>query len=170
MLLHVQHNIQISRRPAELLPPRPQPEKRIRVPSSTPAGTFASTIRCRRIRPSPLHFAHGSVITVPVALASRTSPRNAEKSLLISHLPAPSARPATGRAFARRRARAAAILARLVPPHLHPLLRAKYRFFKFQRQIFAKIRSTLRPAAAPSAAATKNSPKPKNSPKMSPKS
>ena len=47
-------------------PTSPAPEKRIRVPSSTPAGTLASTVRWRRIRPSPLHFGQGSVMTLPV--------------------------------------------------------------------------------------------------------
>jgi hypothetical protein len=46
-------------------PASPPPVNLIRVPSSTPAGILASTERCRRRRPSPLHLGQGSVITLP---------------------------------------------------------------------------------------------------------
>src|SRR5208282_77464 len=63
MFFHVQDNIQIAGPPNA--PASPRPVKRIRVPSSTPGGTLASTTRSRSNRPSPLHFGQGSVITLP---------------------------------------------------------------------------------------------------------
>ena len=83
------------------------------------------------------------------ALASRAGSSNAEKALLIPHLPAPVASPASDRSFSRSRAVSAASFAGLMAADIHVLLGAKYRFVKFEMQVFAQVRSTLSPAAPP---------------------
>src|SRR4029077_3101543 len=87
-------------------PTSPPPANRILVPSSTPAGIFASTVRCFNTRPSPLHLAHGSVITLPVpwqvgqvrAMLKnpcwyRTWPRPEQERQVVGALPAAAPEP-----------------------------------------------------------------------------
>ena len=46
-------------------PTAPSPDKRILLPSSTPAGIFTSNFLFFLLLPSPLHVLQGSVITCP---------------------------------------------------------------------------------------------------------
>ena len=46
-------------------PTSPSPFSRIRMPSSTPAGTLTVSVRRPRTRPSPPHSRHGLAMTVP---------------------------------------------------------------------------------------------------------
>ena len=46
-------------------PTSPWPDSRTRMPSPTPAGMLARTLRRVRTRPSPLHCRHGSGMTSP---------------------------------------------------------------------------------------------------------
>ncbi len=74
---------------------------------------------------------------VACSLAGRTSPRDAEKALLIAHLPAAIARAARRRTFARRCSRAVAVFAGFVTAHHHARLSAERSLFEFDGQVFA---------------------------------
>jgi len=87
------------------------------------------------------------------ALAGRAGTSHAEESLLITHLTASAARAAGSRAFAGSGAVAAAIFADLVAANPDLSFFAENRLFKFQCDVFAQIRATLRPAAAARASA-----------------
>src|SRR5579872_1694724 len=103
MIFHVQHDIQIARRPAELPDfscPRETNARSVfhsrrnfsvdRPLAQNPSFTFALRARIRN------HAAR--------SLTRRAGTRNAEKSLLVTNLPATIARPAGHRPFARSRA------------------------------------------------------------------
>src|SRR5262252_8030984 len=51
-----------------LTPASPSPDRRMRSPSSTPAGILTESVFCRLTRPAPWQVAHGSRITLPVPL------------------------------------------------------------------------------------------------------
>src|SRR5208337_206070 len=85
------------------------------------------------------------------ALAGWAGSGNAEEPLLIPHLASSIARSASDRSFPRRCAGAAASVAALMAPHTHLLLDPKYRFIKFESQIFAQIGSALGAAATTAA-------------------
>src|SRR4029077_11825076 len=87
------------------------------------------------------------------ALAGWAGSSDAEEALLIPHLAAPIARPATHRSFARRRTVPAARVAGLMAADTHFLIRAEDRFVKFEMQVFAQIGSALGAAATASALA-----------------
>ncbi len=47
------------------MPASPSPVRRMRVPSSTPAGTLTDSVRSRVTRPDPAHLSHGLSIVCP---------------------------------------------------------------------------------------------------------
>ena len=64
MGLHVDLHIQTPAGPP-LGPASPSPDKRIRSPTSTPAGTFTDRVLCLSTRPAPAQALQGSAITSP---------------------------------------------------------------------------------------------------------
>jgi len=82
------------------------------------------------------------------ALARGTSPRDTEKSLLVTNLPAAVARATRYGRFSRSRTGSTALLARLMSPDGHGTFRSEHGFFKLQAQVFAKIGAPLSTAAA----------------------
>jgi hypothetical protein len=90
------------------------------------------------------------------ALAGRASSGNTEEALLISHLTASSAAAASGGRFALRTARTMAGLTIFMPAVSDLSLGAESGFFKFDSDIFAKVRSALRARASPAAATSKD--------------
>src|SRR4030081_1114261 len=124
MLLHVQHNVQIARRPAErpsfAAASKPDPRAVFH------AGRNFRVHRALPQNPS-LAFALRAWVCNHVArpLTRRTSARNTEEALLIPHLPATVAGTASGRTFARRRARAMAIFTGFVTTYQHARLGAE---------------------------------------------
>jgi hypothetical protein len=87
------------------------------------------------------------------ALAGWAGSSDAEEALLIPHLTAPIARPATDRSLAGRRTVPAASVAGLMAADIHFLIGAEDRFVKFEMQVFAQIGSALGAAATTSALA-----------------
>src|SRR4029077_19699484 len=87
------------------------------------------------------------------ALAGWAGSSDAEEALLVPHLAAPIARPATHRSFARRRTVPAARVAGLMAADIHFLIGAEDRFVKFEMQVFAQVGSALGAAATTSALA-----------------
>src|SRR3954468_8923800 len=47
-------------------PDSPSPERRMRSPSSTPAGIFTESVLCFFTRPAPRQVAHGSLTILPL--------------------------------------------------------------------------------------------------------
>ena len=89
------------------------------------------------------------------ALAGGAGTSHAEESLLVANLAASTAGAAGSRTFTGSGAVAPAIFADLVAAHRDLSFSAKNRLFEFQRNVFAQIGATLRPAAAASASTEK---------------
>jgi hypothetical protein len=148
MLFDMQNDIQIARRPTE---PARLAEARETYPCTVLYSGRHFSLNHALAQQSPFAPALRARIRnhAPRSLARRTSPRNAEKSLLIPHLPTPSASLARRRSLPWRRSISAARIAGLVPTDIHLLVDAKHCLIKFQTQVFAEIRPTLSPAAPP---------------------
>ena len=153
MLLHMQHDVKISRRTAEL-------SNFARAGESDARSVFYARrnlgVNRALAQDAPFAFALRARIGnhAARALACRTGARNAEESLLVSHLPATIARPAGGRAFAGSGSGSAAFLTSLVTANGDARLGAEECFLELERQIFAKIRAALHAAATPATTAT----------------
>src|SRR5580704_11805072 len=90
---------------------------------------------------------------VPASLTSGTCASDAEKPLLIAHLPAASARTAGCWPLAWRRTGAPAVLTGFVAANADLGLRAEKCLFELECQIFPKVGAPLNPAAAASTTA-----------------
>ena len=152
MLFDMQHNVQVTRRPAE--------RSRLAQPAETNARSVFHSRRNLGLHHAlaqlaAFAFALGAWIGDHAAssLACGTCAGNAEEPLLIANLATPIARPAFRRSLARSRSRAAAAIAGFVTPYFDLLFDAKIRFFKFQVQVFAQVGAALGTAAAAAAAA-----------------
>src|SRR5208282_961724 len=130
MLLHVQHDIQIASRASS----------GTNFASSGEADARAvfhprGNLRIHRTLPqnAAFPFALGAGIGDHAArsLAGGASARDAEKSLLVTHLAAPRAGAACGRTFARSGPGAAAFLASFVTAHQDSGLSAEGSLFEF---------------------------------------
>src|SRR5229473_286269 len=147
MLLHVEHDIKIPCRSPE----RPG----FSAARESDSGTVFHARRNLRVDGTlaenpPVAFAFQTWIGYhgPRSLACRTRSRDAEKALLVAHLPPARARTASCGTFAGRRSRAVAFFASFVTAHHHTRLGTESGFFELNGQILAQIRTTLNPAAA----------------------
>ena len=123
----------------------------MRVPSSTPAGTFG--VHGALTQNSAFALALGAWIGDHAArsLACGASTSDAEETLLIPNLPAPLAGTAGSWTFSGSRTRTLTLLAGLVAANRDFRFHAEKGFLKFERQIFAKIGAALHSAAAAAA-------------------
>src|SRR5580658_453978 len=151
MLLHMQHHVEIARRSSE--------RSSLASTGKADAGAvFYARGNLRVHRALPQHTAFPSAFRARIgnhaarSLAGRTSPRDAEKALLVPHLPTASAGTAGCWTFARRGSRPTAIFAGFVTPHHHARLGAECSLFELDGYVFAQISAALHPAAAASAA------------------
>ncbi len=153
MFFDVQHNVQVARRPTEL-PNLSSASK------ANPCAVFHARwnfgIHSALAQNAAISFAFRARIGDDASrpLARRTSPGDAEKSLLVANLSPTRAGAASRGAFSRSRARPVAILAGLVTTHRNPSLLAKERLFELERQVLAQIGAALNPAATASASPT----------------
>jgi hypothetical protein len=106
---------------------------------------------------SPLPFALRAGISddATSALTGWTGAGHAEESLLVADLSATRAGAAADRRFAGGSTRAAALFTGLMAADCDLRLFAEDRFFEFQSDVFAQVRTALRPGASASASAEK---------------
>src|SRR5215471_1063978 len=142
MLLDVKHDIQVASRTAELAD--------LARAGEANAGSILYARRNFCIhralaQQAALAFALRAGIGnhAAASLARGTGARDAEESLLITHLPAPVARAAGGRPFAGSRTGATALFACFVATNRDPRFGAEECIFKFERQILAQIGAAL---------------------------
>src|SRR5579883_1395762 len=150
MLLHVQHYVKVARRTAKrsCLPVTTEADPR-------PVLNTGWNLRLHHPLPQhpPLALAFRARIGNDAAgtLAGRARARHGEKPLLIANLPSSLTGAACHRGLPRGRPTPRALLARLVAAHRDLRLGPKHGLFELQRQVFAKVRTALRPRAAPPA-------------------
>src|ERR1700724_359253 len=149
VLLDVQDNVQIARRPSEGARFAQAGETNSRAVLHS-RGHLGFDHPLAQQAAFAFTFRAGIGDYAARALASWAGSSDAEEALLIPHLTAPIARPAGDRSFAGRRTIPAARVAGLMAAHTHLLIGAENRLLKFEMQIFAKIGSALRAAATTS--------------------
>src|SRR5882757_7315634 len=129
MLLHVEHNVEIARWPSE--------RSGLTAAGKTDSGAVFHARGNFRVHRA---LAENSSVTFALqagignhaarSLAGRTSPRDAEKPLLIAHLAPARARTASRRTLARRGSRSSAFLAGFVTAHHYASFGAECSFFE----------------------------------------
>ena len=117
-----EENIEIARR-AAAQPASPSPDRRIRVPSSTPGGMLTESARSASCRPTPPQARAGILDDLAAALAGRTGALEREEALRVPDLALAAARRADLGLGARLGAASGAGLAgdRRRNPHLSAL-------------------------------------------------
>ena len=155
MFFHVQDNIKITCRSAELTDFSSTSE-------TDPGAIFHSGGNFGIDRPlteNPalaLTFRAWICDYASTSLTSRTGPRNAEKTLLIANLASPVAGTASRRPFAGSGAGPVAFLACFVAANSNFRFGSEVRFFEFQREILAEVGPALYAIATASTASTED--------------
>src|SRR5579864_4534198 len=151
MLLHVKHDIQITRGTTELtdLPPAAKAD-------ASPVFNSGRNLRVDSTlaKQSALAFALRARISDDVAgsLARGTRARDAEESLLVANLPAAIAGAAGRRPFAGSSSRPATFFTSFVAANSDLRFGAEVCFLELKRQVFAQISAALHTTAAASPA------------------
>ena len=152
MLLHVQHDIQISGRTAEGADFSRAGKANSRSVFHA-RGNFGVYGALAKNAAFAFALRAGIGDDAARALASGTGASDAEESLLVANLAAAVAGAASRRPLARRRTGAAAVFASFVAANRDLRLRAEECLLELEGQVFAKIGAALNAAAAASAAA-----------------
>ena len=154
MLFDVQNDVQIARGAAM--------SSRFAQPRKTNTGAVLNSGGNLGInRPLPQHAAFTFALRARIgdhaarALTRRTSSRHAEEALLVTNLPASTARSAWDGCLAGSRTVAVAVFASRVVANRNLGFRAEYRLFEFQRDIFAQIGTALGATASSRTSAEK---------------
>src|SRR5260370_14033590 len=148
--LHIQHNVQIARRPGKLTRLALARVANPRILLHARRHLHQNRVLCLHPR---LAFARRARINnqSPRPAAHRAGPRHRKEPLLKSLLAAPATLRTRHRGLALRSARTLAVRARLHPPDRDLLLLAEDRLLELQRQVIPQIASTLT-ARSPAAA------------------
>jgi hypothetical protein len=153
MLLHMQHDVKVTRRTTEL--PNFACARESDARSVFYAGWNLGVNRALA-QDAPFAFALRARIGnyAARALACRTGASNAKESLLVSHLPTTIARPTGGWSLAGSGSGSVAFLTSLMTPNGDPRLGPEECFLELERQIFAKIGAALHAGATAATTAT----------------